>query len=242
MEGWSSSGTITPSHEYVTGTTSAGFASNVTSGSTPLSVKLTDTSTGDAPVIYSYRLTNVTPGNNTELASFSSSASPELVLPIGNWTINQTVLSMYSSSSSYAWVNVSSSGVQIPIVRWITDKTTVLFPGRIAINSTSLNTPEAWNYSLGDGQWRNFTSAESANFSYQYLKRGRWVANLTVSNSAGTNTSASKSKSITVIGYQGFELPLKQPSAGDICEYSTSRPLDILERRMTDCKICGICN
>ena len=96
----------------------------------------------------------------------------------------------------------------LPIVQWITDKTTVVFPGRIYFNDTSLNTPTQWNWSFGDGTWYNTTDQElGLNKSYQYVKRGVWVANLIVGNSAGTNTSPLKSKNIRVIGYQGFELP-----------------------------------
>lgn len=120
-----------------------------------------------------------------------------------------------SGGSGVVIIRYLSTSSTIPIVQFVTDKTSVVFPGRIYFNDTSLNTPTQWNWSFGDGTWYNTTDASlGLNKSYQYVKRGVWVANLTVGNSAGTNTSADKAKSIRVIGYQGFVLP-QSPSIWD---------------------------
>jgi len=154
----------------------------------------------------------------------------------GGGSANVTASAGGRGGSGYVMVRYDSDVIK-PIVQWITDKTTVVFPGRIYFNDTSLNTPTQWNWSFGDGTWFNSTDASTGlNKSHQYLKRGRWIANLTVSNSAGTNTSVYLNKTITVIGYQGFV-----PIVPDVCRYSTSRELNYLEKLMTDCKVCGVC-
>lgn len=147
--------------------------------------------------------------------------------------------SLDPSMRANVWLMGQGSSTTIPIVQFVTSKTVVMFPGRLYFNDTSLNTPTMWNWSTGDGKWFNTTDANAGlNLSYQYTKRGLWIANLTVGNSAGTNTSALKSKSIRVIGYQGFEIPI--PTTAGKCVYSTSRPLDLRERMMTDCSICAV--
>jgi len=222
-----------------TNASTAGWA-----GIAPFTMVFNDTSTG-TPTSWVWNATNVT-GNNVAYTFNTSTFSAPIYTfaTAGNYTIKLNATNAVGSniSTQVTWVNVSSGApaVTMPIVQFNVDKTVVVFPGRIYFNDTSLNTPTSWNWSFGDGTWYNTTSASlGLNKSYQYVKRGRWIANLTVSNSAGTNTSASKSKSITVIGYQGFELP-KVP-VPDTCTYSVSRPLNIFEIQKVECLLCGRC-
>jgi PKD repeat protein len=183
----------------------ASFTTDTTSGVSPLAVQFNDTST-NTPTSWKWGRNNLTV---TTWEQFSTVQNATQMFVAGNWSINLTATNAAGSniSTQVTWVNVSS-GTTIPIVQWITDKTTVVFPGRIYFNDTSINTPTQWNWSFGDGTWYNTTNPSlGLNKSYQYTKRGVWIANLTVGNSAGTNTSAAKAKSIRVIGYQGFELP-----------------------------------
>lgn len=220
-------------------TTNTSVATNTTGrgweGVSPFTMQFTDTSLYQ-PTSWAWGKYNLTLGTWT-LAS--TAQNPAIVLTTGNWTINLTATNSAGSgiSAQELWINVTAPSTVIPIVQFITDKTTVLFPERIYFNDTSLNAPTTWNWSFGDGTWYNTTSASlGLNKTYYYTKRGEWIANLTVSNEAGSNTSASHSKTIRVIGYQG----LVPPVTGGICEYSVSRVLDMFERMMTDCKVCGI--
>jgi len=153
----------------------------------------------------------------------------------GNYSIALNVTNAYGAdiSTQVTWVNVSS-GVEIPIVKWVKSKIFVMFPDSLYFNDTSENEPTARNWSFGNGKWYNATDATALNYSYQYRDRGRFSPYLIVSNAAGSNTSATQT--VEVMGYQGF-IPLIK----DRCMYSTSRPLSIMERLMTDCKICGVC-
>ena len=207
-------------------------------GIAPFTMQFTDTSTGP-PTSWVWNATNVT-GNNapftfngTFLGTGAYSSPIYTFATAGNYTIklNATNSAGSNISTQVTWVNVSS-GVTLPVPIWSADKYTVVFPGRVNITDTSLNTPTMWNWSAGDGNWHNATIG--TNFLYQYTKRGVWQASMTTSNAAGKNTSATKQ--IRVIGYQGFI-----PIVPDVCRYSTSRELNFLERAMTDCKVCNIC-
>jgi len=202
-------------------------------GIAPFTMQFTSTSTG-VPTSWVWNATNVT-GNNAPF-TFNTSAYSAPIYPFataGNYTIklNATNSRGTNISTQVTWVNVSS-GVTLPVPIWSADKYTVVFPGRVNITDTSLNTPTMWNWSAGDGNWHNATIG--TNFLYQYTKRGVWQASMTTSNAAGKNTSATKQ--IRVIGYQGFI-----PIVPDVCRYSTSRELNLLEKAMTDCKVCNIC-
>ncbi len=152
--------------------------------------------------------------------------STESYLSTGIQSINLALNTTSTNNTFLAWqtgtntVNISSNGQAVsssldpslmvnvilykidttvlPIVQWITDKTTVMFPSRIKVNDTSLNVPLWWNYSMGDGSLNNVSSINLKNFSYQYVKRGLWSLCLDTANSAGHNQTC---KQIRVIGY-----------------------------------------
>jgi PKD repeat protein len=215
------------------GAPTASFTKNQMECVEPCEVGFTDTST-ETPTTWVWNSTNVV-GNNTA-TTFATVQNPSFVFNIGNHTIQLNATNPYGSnvSTQVSWVNVSS-GVQIPIVQWITDKLTVVFPGKIMMNDTSVrdgvHDPTSWNYTTGDGKTN--VSLDQRNVSYQYVKRGVWNASLSVSNSAGTNTSY---KLIRVIGYAGLT-----PTVNDKCVYSVSRNLDVLEKMRVECQLCGKC-
>jgi len=225
---------ITKKSNYISTPPVASFTPVTSTGTSPLGVTFTDTST-NTPTAWNWTIEGKVAGNTTKYLNASTAQNPSFTFLEGNFTISLGAgnAAGYNVSAQKSWVNVSS-GVTLPIVQWITDKTTVLFPGRIYFNDTSLNTPTQWNWSFGDGTWYNTTSASlGLNKSYQYVKRGVWVANLTVGNSAGTNTSVSKGKSIRVIGYQGMELPEEPAATPTIWDQ-----LNFLFRQLVDLIYC----
>jgi PKD repeat protein len=176
-------------------------------GVDPLAVAFTDTST-NIPVSWNWTIQGYGT-NSTKYLNASTSQNPSFTFTVGNYSISLGAGNAFGHniSAQETWVNVSS-GVTIPAVQFTVNKNTVVFPGRVYFNDTSLNVPTQWNWSFGDGTWYNTTTPGlGLNVSHQYTKRGVWASNLTVGNSAGTNTSAAMSKNIRVIGYQGFELP-----------------------------------
>lgn len=220
--------------------TNVSAATNSTSygweGKAPFTIQFTNTSTGSEATSWVWNYTKLGDSNPVTFNQTTYFNPIYTFTEVGNYSISLNVTNAYGTniSTQVTWVNVTSS-VLPPIVQWTTDKTTVVFPQKILMNETfvrdGIHDPTGWNYTTGDGKVN--VSSDLRNVSYQYVKRGVWNASLTVENSAGTNTSY---KTIRVIGYAGLT-----PGSGTTCEYSVSRELDILERVMTDCKICGKC-
>jgi PGF-pre-PGF domain-containing protein len=70
-------------------------------------------------------------------------------------------------------------------------------PLTVAFTDQSTGGPTMWNWSFGDGTWTNTTNAAARNPTHSYTSAGTWTVNLTVSNTAGTD-SVSKTGYITV--------------------------------------------
>ncbi|HUW85524.1 MAG TPA: PKD domain-containing protein, partial [Methanoregula sp.] len=187
--------------QYITPAPVASFTTNTTSGVSPLAVQFTDTST-NIPTSWSWKRSNLTWSVGEE---FSTDENPVQSFVTGNWSINLTATNAAGSnlSTQITWINVST-GVTLPIVQWSVSKNTLMFYEYLTLNDTSLNTPTAWNYSMGDGNWYNTSDEGLKNHTYKYSKRGSMLVNLTVSNAAGSNTSADLSQTVLVIGYQGL--------------------------------------
>jgi PKD repeat protein len=84
----------------------ASFTANVTSGTAPLGVAFTDTSTG-APTAWTWNATNVT-GNNIPY-TFSTEQNPAETFGIGNYSIVLTASKATGSDTSDPlWINVTS--------------------------------------------------------------------------------------------------------------------------------------
>ena len=176
-------GTIVPTREVLTNP-QAGFSTNVTTGSAPLPIQFTDATLGNTPTAYSWRVTNVT-GNNTELAAFSTSASPQYTLPYGNWTINHTVTNIFGTSLAYAWMNVSAA-VSPPTVIFATNVTSGVNPLALYLNDTSTGSPTYWNTSWGDSGWTNQTTFPITNITHAYSTAGSYWINEYATNAYGT--------------------------------------------------------
>lgn len=184
-----------------TNTTSRGWE-----GTAPFIIQFTNTSSYPPHTSWVWNYTEILTPNAPVTFNQTAYYNPIYTFTsAGNYSIKLNVTGTYGTniSTQITWINVSAPTVTIPIVQFTTDKTTVMFPGRITINDTSLNSPTMWNYSMGDGRWQN----GSANLTYQYTKRGVWTLNLTASNAAGSNTSAPHSKTIRVIGYASTPAP-----------------------------------
>jgi len=105
------SGSIT-SDNYITVTAPpapvASFSGTPLSGTAPLSVTFTDSST-NTPISWAWGAKNLTPGNNTWF-KFSDTKNPSQTFGFGNWSINLTATNAGGSniSTQVTWVNVSA--------------------------------------------------------------------------------------------------------------------------------------
>jgi PKD repeat protein len=162
----------------------AAFTQNVTEGSSPLPVSFTNTSSGNIPnQTYRWYYTNssFTGGNGTQIL-FSTSASPELTLGAGNWTINENVTNTYGESSATSWVNVSAAGASpSPISASFTSSSNPSTVNTaVTFTDTSTGTPTTWNWTIA-GSITNTTQ----NASYLFDTSGTYAVDLNVTNASG---------------------------------------------------------
>ena len=161
----------------------ANFAADKTEGTTPLTVKFTDTST-NSPTGWKWNFGD---------SQTSAVQNPEHIFS-GEGIYTVTLVATNGDGSSDAKsMNIKVNRVPTPPVANFTAKQTGALT--VQFNDTSSNSPNKWNWEFGDGS----TSA-NANPAYAYAAAGTYTVNLTVSNADGTNTA---SKTITVTGTTG---------------------------------------
>jgi PKD repeat protein len=168
-------------------TPTASFTQNATSGTNPVGVKFTGTSTNGA-TSYLWSAKNLT-GNNTWF-SFSTVKSPTQSFGVGNWSINLTATGCGGSniSTQVAWVNVSA--YPKPVSSFTDTPTTGVSPLRVQFTDTSTESPTSYLWGaknvIGDDIWVTFSTAQNPN---PVFGTGNWSINLTSTNQGGSNTS-----------------------------------------------------
>jgi PKD repeat protein len=162
----------------------ATFTTNTSSGTAPLAVQFTDTSS-NAPTAWSWNATNVT-GNNTPF-SFSASQNPAHLFGVGNFSIklNTTNSAGSNTSTQFTFVNVSAPAVPAPVANFTANVTSGVAPLAVQFTDTSTGTPTAWTWSFGDGN-----SSTLQNPVYTYTTAGYYDVNLTVTTTSGVNTTS----------------------------------------------------
>ena len=92
----------------------ASFTSNTTSGTAPLAVNFTDTSS-NTPTAWNWSFRNVTPGNNTQVW-FSTVQSPTHTFDVGNYSIvlNASNSAGFNLSTQVTFINVTATTVNVP--------------------------------------------------------------------------------------------------------------------------------
>jgi len=171
------------------------FTANVTSGTAPLAVGFTDTST-NTPTSWNWSFKNVT-GNNTEIW-FAQTQSPSATFGVGNFSIklNASNSEGYNISAQLTYINVSEFSGTPPVASFTLDHSFMRIPGLITATDTSTNTPTSWEWYWGDGT-ANTTGTSTP--SHRYLKRGRFEVILKATNGAGSDYSA-----ITIVRVTGY--------------------------------------
>ena len=74
-----------------------------------------------------------------------------------------------------------------PVASFTANTTTGNVPLTVLFTDTSTGAPTAWNWSFGDGTWFNTTDPLQRNATKTYTIPGTFIAQLQVSNTAGTN-------------------------------------------------------
>ena len=148
----------------------ASFTANTTSGTAPLAVLFTNTST-NTPTAWNWSFRNITPGNNTQVW-FSTVQNPTHTFGVGNYSIvlNASNSGGYNLSTQVTFINVTA--VPAPVTN-ATATTGVYRPGAgfyLKMDNTSTWNPSTdlsltWDNAAGDlpvaGDWNMDGRAET---------------------------------------------------------------------------------
>lgn len=160
------------------------FATNVTGGTTPLSIQFIDTST-NAPTAWVW-----------SFGDGSTATGPD---PVHTYVTDGTYTVTLTATNSAGSNTISKTG--FITVNRATDPPTAIFkatktsggsPLDVQFMDASTNSPSAWTWSFGDGG-----TSTLPNPTHTYTAPGSYTVTLTATNSQGSNT-VSQSGYITV--------------------------------------------
>jgi PKD repeat protein len=171
----------------------ATFTQDVTTGTAPATIELTDTTT-NSPTAWSWGAKNLTPGNNTWF-QFSTSQNTTSIFGYGNWSLNLTATNAYGTniSTQTSWFNVSFAS---PIASFTQNKTSGPTPLAVSFTDTSTNNPNVWVWAVNNTEIQN--SSVVKDFTYTFYPVGTHQVNLTVWNTTLPVPPSMASQNITV--------------------------------------------
>ena len=188
---------ITTINNYITANPQppvATFDQNSTGGVELVTVQFNDTST-NSPDSWIWLFNNQT-GNNTPVI-FSTDKNPLWNFGIGNFSIQVTSTNAGGSNTSIqnAWVNVTEHP---PVAAFTLNPSTGTAPLMLTLNDTSTYNPTSNYYGAqnvtGNNTWIRIGSTANLTVTLDF---GLWNINETVSNSGGSNISASQQVNVT---------------------------------------------
>ena len=153
----------------------AAFSAAPTSGSAPLNVSFTDSSTG-SPVSWKWYFSDGT--NTTDQNPVHTFSKP------GLYTVTLTASNAAGSSSvtKSSYITVSN-GVNAPVAAFSAPSTSGNAPLSISFADDSTGSPTSWNWCFGDG-----INSSDQNPVHIYSKAGKYTVSLTLNNPGGSST------------------------------------------------------
>ena len=156
----------------------ASFSSNVTSGTAPLNVAFTDTSTR-TPTAWNWSFGDGTANSTVKNPTHTYSAA-------GNYTVTLTATNAAGSNtatnSNYIKATTPTT-LKPPVVSFWASRTSGKAPLTLGFTDASTGSPTSWKWSFGDG-----TYSTLKNPRHTYAKAGTYTITLTASNAAGSGT------------------------------------------------------
>lgn len=168
-----------PPNTVVTAPPVASFNASPLSGPAPLTVTLSNTTTGAA--------TNWAWTFGDGQASSLQTPPPHTYATPGTYTITLVASNAGGSSSYNLVVNATVPAPTIPVASFTATPMTGAAPLNVSFSDTSTGAPTSWAWTFGDGG----TSSQQNPPSHTYLGVGSYTVTLTVTNAAGSS-SASK--------------------------------------------------
>jgi PKD repeat protein len=153
----------------------AGFTANTTSGTAPLTVQFTDTSTG-SPTSWNWSFGD---------GALSTAKNPvHTYIVAGNYPVSLNVTNSAGSNtttmSDYITVIIPA-----PVANFSAIPTSGTSPLTVRFTDVSTNNPTAWNWNFGDSSTVNATVQ---NPIHTYANAGNYTISLNATNAGGSNT------------------------------------------------------
>ncbi|AKB37164.1 cell surface protein [Methanosarcina siciliae C2J] len=169
----------------------ANFTADITSGYVPLTVQFNDKSIG-SPTSYAWDFDNDGTVDSTEQSPSYTYESA------GTYTVNLTVTNDVGSDSEvktdYITVSESSTPEPEPVAEFTADVTSGTAPLTVNFTDQSTESPTSW---VWDFENDGVVDSTEQNPSYTYNAAGNYTVNLTVANTAGSDSEV-KTDYITV--------------------------------------------
>ena len=163
----------------------ASFTTNTTTGTVPLPVQFTDTSTGIGPFTYTWDFGDIGAGNTSTLQNPSHTYTT-----IGIYTAQLTVTNVGGTSTATRIITVNQVGA--PVAEFSVNTTSGLAPLAVQFTDASTGSIISYLWDFGD----TATSTDQSP-SHQYSAAGNYTVNLTVTGPGGSDSEV-KIKYITV--------------------------------------------
>ncbi|RAX17083.1 PKD domain-containing protein, partial [Pseudarthrobacter sp. AG30] len=164
----------------------ASFTASPTSGTAPLNVTFTDTSTG-SPTSWAW--------------DFGDGGTSTVQNPTHSYAAAGTYVAKLTatngtgpSAPASATITVTAAGVA-PVASFTASPTSGTAPLNVAFTDTSTGTPTSWAWDFGDGG-----TSTVQNPTHSYAAAGTYVAKLTATNGTGPSAPASATITVTAAG------------------------------------------
>ncbi|MDO9540004.1 MAG: PKD domain-containing protein [Methanocalculus sp.] len=187
----------------------ANFFGSPTSGTRPLSVVFTDTSTR-IPTSWSWSFGD----GNTSTAQNPT----HTYVAAGTYTVSLTATNAQGSDTETktGYITVSEPGAP-PVANFTGTPTSGTRPLSVVFTDTSTGTPTSWSWTFGDGN-----SSTLQNPTHQYVTAGIYTVTLTATNAGGSDTE-------TKTGY----ITVSEPGTPPVANFtgtptSGTRPLSVV--------------
>jgi len=197
---------------YITATAAinpvASFTSNVTTGTIPMSVGFTDTST-NSPTDWTWTF-------GDGYYAYTENPSHEYT-EAGTYSVTLTVTNDAGSDTvtETSYITVASE----PVAAFTADTTTGTAPLTVKFTDTSTNSPTDWTWTFGDGYYSYIE-----NPSHTFMSSGQYSVTLTVVNNAGSDT-VTHSSFITVTAAENTVTTTEYTTATTVATTRTTAPV-----------------
>ncbi|MCX6685166.1 MAG: PKD domain-containing protein, partial [Methanoregula sp.] len=158
----------------------ANFEANLLTGTVPLTVQFTDTSTGP-PTTWNWIFGDFGADNTSTLQNPS-----HMYTTAGSYSVNLTVTNA-SGSNTLIKTNYITVNMPAPVANFTGTPTTGPAPLSVSFTDSSTGSPTSWNWIFGDTGAGNTSNLQ--NPSHTYTNAGTYSVNLTVSNAGGSNST-----------------------------------------------------